>query len=169
MKAGVEENPSPKPPAGNPLRGPAEPLGLKRRPALDSTTEGGEWLARREARKPKGELGGQGSPNQPARGVTVEPITDATKQKIVTLVKKIRAGAYHEALAGLERFSAEHPAHRNNSDAVYLKGYCLHKLGNPSAALKLWKQHEKMVKTSRWLRTVGDWTNPMPPAPHQLR
>ena len=83
----------------------------------------------------------------------------------------IRRGLLHKSLSSLETYLHQHARHYNASDALYLKGYCLYKLGNKEAALSAWTKHEAVRGESPWLRrrdgfvTMGDRRTMWDPLP----
>ncbi len=94
---------------------------------------------------------------------------DAARTQLVAVIRRIRRGDVRGALSRLDAWLVAHPHHPNAADALYLKGYCLYRLGEREDALRVWKIYELRDPDTRWLPNLGAWTHPEEPTVDKLR
>ena len=107
-----------------------------------------------------------------AGGVVVEVgrpgSTELEKQKLAdeggadleVIVKRIGVDAYANSIQKLIQWRSQYRFSRHRSASTYALGYCEFKRGNRSKANRLFK---RLPKNNRWLKKVGDFSDPPKP------
>jgi hypothetical protein len=113
---------------------------------------------------------------QPAPPASAEPasveislVSDPVTNEMVSMIRSVGSHGCVAMLPRFEAFMRANAAHRHAIDALYLKGYCLYRMGNQDEAVRIWKKVERRQPKSPWLRTVRDWTQPRLPDVSRLR
>lgn len=86
-----------------------------------------------------------------------------------TAVAAARSAGYKRAIGLMMHFLGDQPGHRNRADALYIIGYCYHKLGDKTRAHRFLRAYLQAAPRGPWMRTAKDFINPPAPSYGKLR